>query len=117
MSISLPGSVLMSQLQTQPSMVCLEGDPIKGTLARNPRCSICRRIDEARISTSVDQRAANCREEALRSFIVMRIRWLRRVAEANGSDGRGSERRDIRTREDVENAREADPHGQSRKNS
>ncbi|GFX08058.1 uncharacterized protein TNCV_1237371 [Trichonephila clavipes] len=45
-----------------------------GTLARNPRCSSRRRIDEFDISTpvAVDQRAANYLEEALRSFITMR---------------------------------------------
>ncbi|GFV13079.1 uncharacterized protein TNCV_4714041 [Trichonephila clavipes] len=48
----------------------------KGTLARNPRCVRRRRIDEANISTpvAVDQRAANCLEEAVRSFTTMRSR-------------------------------------------
>ncbi|GFW91248.1 uncharacterized protein TNCV_736631 [Trichonephila clavipes] len=43
------------------------------TLARNPRCSRRRRIDKADISTfvAVDQRAANCLEEAVRSFTTM----------------------------------------------
>ncbi|GFU58293.1 uncharacterized protein TNCV_5139291 [Trichonephila clavipes] len=42
----------------------------KGTLSRNPRCSRCRRIDKADISTPVteDQRAANCLEEAVWTF-------------------------------------------------
>ncbi|GFX56700.1 uncharacterized protein TNCV_494481 [Trichonephila clavipes] len=47
----------------------------KGTLARNPRCSRRRRIDEADISTPVEvQRAANCLEEAVRSFTAMQSR-------------------------------------------
>ncbi|GFU78824.1 uncharacterized protein TNCV_4771871 [Trichonephila clavipes] len=48
----------------------------KGTLARNPRCSRRRRIDEADVSTlvAVDQRVANCLEEAVRSFTAMRSR-------------------------------------------
>ncbi|GFW53679.1 uncharacterized protein TNCV_4815801 [Trichonephila clavipes] len=47
----------------------------KGTLARNPRCSKRRRID-VDISTpvAVDQLAANCLEEAVRSFTTMRSR-------------------------------------------
>ncbi|GFU88794.1 uncharacterized protein TNCV_4444711 [Trichonephila clavipes] len=47
-----------------------------GTLARNPRCSRRRRIDEADISTpaAVDQRAANCLEENVRSFTSMQSR-------------------------------------------
>ncbi|GFV50625.1 uncharacterized protein TNCV_2212881 [Trichonephila clavipes] len=52
-----------------------------GTLARNTRCSRRRRIDEADISTpvAVDQLAANCLEEAVRSFTTMwnRFRSLR----------------------------------------
>ncbi|GFV31645.1 uncharacterized protein TNCV_692191 [Trichonephila clavipes] len=66
----------MSPLQTQPSMVCPEGIVYKGTLACNPRCSRRRRIDEADISTPVvvDQRAANCLKEAVRSSTVMRSR-------------------------------------------
>ncbi|GFT43424.1 uncharacterized protein TNCV_814791 [Trichonephila clavipes] len=48
----------------------------KVTLARNPRCSRRRPIDEAEIKTpvAVDQHAANCLEEAVRSFTVMRSR-------------------------------------------
>ncbi|GFV14291.1 uncharacterized protein TNCV_807231 [Trichonephila clavipes] len=48
----------------------------KGTLARNPRCSRHRRIDEADISTpvAVDQRAANYLEKAAKSFNAMRSR-------------------------------------------
>ncbi|GFX72967.1 hypothetical protein TNCV_2814071 [Trichonephila clavipes] len=43
----------------------------KGTLARNPRCSRRRRIDEANTSTpvAVDQCAANSLDEAVRPFI------------------------------------------------
>ncbi|GFX79567.1 hypothetical protein TNCV_825561 [Trichonephila clavipes] len=65
MPISLPGSVLMSSMQPQTSMVCREGILYKGTLARYSRCSRPRRIDEAYISTpaAVDQRAANCLEK------------------------------------------------------
>ncbi|GFX12556.1 uncharacterized protein TNCV_3156771 [Trichonephila clavipes] len=75
-SISLQGSVLMSPLQTQLSMVCHEGIQYKGTLARNPQCSRSQRIDEAGIGTlpAVDQGDYNCLEEALQSFIVMRSR-------------------------------------------
>ncbi|GFW74280.1 hypothetical protein TNCV_2524831 [Trichonephila clavipes] len=43
----------MSPLQTQPSIVFLEGILHKGTLARNPRCRRRQQIDEADISTSV----------------------------------------------------------------
>ncbi|GFX46096.1 uncharacterized protein TNCV_2094141 [Trichonephila clavipes] len=66
----------MNSLQTQPSMVCREGILYKGTLACNPRCLRHRRIDEANISTpiAVDQRAANCLGEAVRSFTAM---WSR----------------------------------------
>ncbi|GFY09568.1 uncharacterized protein TNCV_4322461 [Trichonephila clavipes] len=48
----------------------------KFTLARNSRCSRCRRIDEADISThvAVDQRAVYCLEEAVRLFTAMRSR-------------------------------------------
>ncbi|GFU41216.1 uncharacterized protein TNCV_1848131 [Trichonephila clavipes] len=48
----------------------------KGTLARNPRCSRRRLIDETDISipVAVDQHAANCQEEAVRSFNTMRGR-------------------------------------------
>ncbi|GFW24336.1 uncharacterized protein TNCV_605831 [Trichonephila clavipes] len=48
----------------------------KDTLARNPRCSRRRQIDEADISTpvAVDQRAANYLEEAVRSFTAMQSR-------------------------------------------
>ncbi|GFV18728.1 uncharacterized protein TNCV_4756151 [Trichonephila clavipes] len=64
----------MSALQTRPSMVCREGILYKGTLARNPRYSRHRRFDEADISTpvAIDQRTANCLDEAVRSFIAMR---------------------------------------------
>ncbi|GFU56546.1 uncharacterized protein TNCV_2773261 [Trichonephila clavipes] len=46
----------------------------KGTLARIPRCSGRQRIDEADISThvGVDKRAANCLDEAVRSFTATR---------------------------------------------
>ncbi|GFX43614.1 uncharacterized protein TNCV_510631 [Trichonephila clavipes] len=66
----------MSPLQTQPSMVCRVGILYKGILARNPRYSRRRRIDEANISTpvAVDRRGANCLEEALRLFPDMRSR-------------------------------------------
>ncbi|GFX57806.1 uncharacterized protein TNCV_943661 [Trichonephila clavipes] len=52
-------------------MVCREGDS-----AHNPRCNRRQRIDEVDISTpvAVDQRAANCLEEAARSFTAM---WSR----------------------------------------
>ncbi|GFW98823.1 hypothetical protein TNCV_2837841 [Trichonephila clavipes] len=45
----------------------------KGTLARNPRCSRRRRIDEGDISTpiAVDQRTTNRLEEAVRSFTAI----------------------------------------------
>ncbi|GFY06090.1 uncharacterized protein TNCV_3107691 [Trichonephila clavipes] len=48
----------------------------KGSLARDARCSRRQRIDEADITTrvAVDQRAANCLEEAVRSFTAMRSR-------------------------------------------
>ncbi|GFU67353.1 uncharacterized protein TNCV_1746431 [Trichonephila clavipes] len=66
----------MSPLQTQPSMVSRELVVYKGTLARNPRYSSRRRIDEDGISTplAVDQHAANCLEEAIRSFTAIRSR-------------------------------------------
>ncbi|GFT25789.1 uncharacterized protein TNCV_1517681 [Trichonephila clavipes] len=46
------------------------------TLASNSLCSRCLRIDEADISTpvAVDQRAATCLEEVVRSFTIMRRR-------------------------------------------
>ncbi|GFW99978.1 uncharacterized protein TNCV_3079751 [Trichonephila clavipes] len=49
----------------------------KGTLARNSRCSRRQRIGEADIRTpvAVDQRAANCLEEAVRSFTAVRSRY------------------------------------------
>ncbi|GFY07487.1 uncharacterized protein TNCV_5086721 [Trichonephila clavipes] len=49
----------MSLLKTQPSMSAVRGNLYKGTLARNPRCSRRRRIDEADIRTpvAVDQSA------------------------------------------------------------
>ncbi|GFX26616.1 uncharacterized protein TNCV_4536271 [Trichonephila clavipes] len=48
----------------------------KGTLVLNPRCSRRQRIDEVDIITpvAVDQHAANCLEEAVRSFTTMRSR-------------------------------------------
>ncbi|GFY14389.1 uncharacterized protein TNCV_1021541 [Trichonephila clavipes] len=48
----------------------------EGTLARNPWCSRRRRIDEEDISTTVevDQRAANCLEEAVWLFAAIRSR-------------------------------------------
>ena len=54
----------------------MRGILYKGTLARSPRCSRHRRIDEAGISApvAVDQSAANCLEEALWSFTAMRSR-------------------------------------------
>ncbi|GFU35775.1 uncharacterized protein TNCV_1083411 [Trichonephila clavipes] len=54
-------------------MVCREGILYKGTLAHNPRCDRRRKIDEADISTpvAVDQRAANCLEEAVQPFMAM----------------------------------------------
>ncbi|PRD31560.1 UNVERIFIED_CONTAM: hypothetical protein NCL1_23207 [Trichonephila clavipes] len=52
----------------------MRGIQYKSTLARNPWFFRRRRIDEADISTpvAVDQRAANCLEEAVRSFTTMR---------------------------------------------
>ncbi|GFX51831.1 uncharacterized protein TNCV_5015331 [Trichonephila clavipes] len=63
-------------MQSQASMICLREILYKSTLACNPRCSRSRRIDEAHISTpvAVDQRAVNCREEALPSLTAMRSR-------------------------------------------
>ncbi|GFU76616.1 uncharacterized protein TNCV_1272651 [Trichonephila clavipes] len=59
----------------------VKGILYKGTLARNPRCRRRRRIDEADIITpvAVDQCAANCLEEAVRSLTTMwsRCRWSR----------------------------------------
>ncbi|GFV41059.1 uncharacterized protein TNCV_2666501 [Trichonephila clavipes] len=48
----------------------------KGTLARDLQCSRRRRIDKVDISTpvAVHQCAVNCLEEAVQSFIAMRIR-------------------------------------------
>ncbi|GFV06555.1 uncharacterized protein TNCV_2948771 [Trichonephila clavipes] len=48
----------------------------KGALVHNPWCSRRQRIDEIDISTpvAVDQRAANCLEESVRSFTAMRSR-------------------------------------------
>ncbi|GFV80878.1 uncharacterized protein TNCV_3517451 [Trichonephila clavipes] len=64
----------MSPLQTQSSMVYREGVLYKATFARNRQCSRRRRIDEVEISTpvAVDQWAAGCLEEAVRSFTAMR---------------------------------------------
>ncbi|GFV84771.1 uncharacterized protein TNCV_4297531 [Trichonephila clavipes] len=47
----------------------MEGILYKGTLARNPRCSKCRGIDDAEFSTPVvaDQRTAKCLKESVRS--------------------------------------------------
>ncbi|GFU79695.1 uncharacterized protein TNCV_4037021 [Trichonephila clavipes] len=60
----------------------VDGPPVrgilyKGTLARNPRCSKRQRIDKADINSpvAVDQRAANCLEEVVRSFTAMRSRY------------------------------------------
>ncbi|GFT70763.1 uncharacterized protein TNCV_2490991 [Trichonephila clavipes] len=66
----------MDPLQMQPLMVYREGILHKGPLARNPWCSRRRRIDAAEISTpvTVDQRAATCLEDAVRSFTAMRSR-------------------------------------------
>ncbi|GFT72537.1 uncharacterized protein TNCV_973991 [Trichonephila clavipes] len=52
----------------------MRGILYKGTLTRNPWCSRRQRIDEADISTliAVNQRAANCLEEAIWSFTIMR---------------------------------------------
>ncbi|GFX79167.1 uncharacterized protein TNCV_4747511 [Trichonephila clavipes] len=59
----------------------MRGILYKSTLARNPLCSRRRRIDEADISTpvAVEQRAANCLEEAVRLCTAMcrRCRSLR----------------------------------------
>ncbi|PRD31567.1 UNVERIFIED_CONTAM: hypothetical protein NCL1_23179 [Trichonephila clavipes] len=54
-----------------------------GTLARNPRRIRRRQIDDADISTAaaVDQRAVNCLEEAVRSFIAMQSRCRSSCAE------------------------------------
>ncbi|GFX34902.1 uncharacterized protein TNCV_2328421 [Trichonephila clavipes] len=54
----------------------MRGMLYKGTLARNPWCSRHRRIDQADICTpvAVDQRAANCLDEVVRSFTAM---WSR----------------------------------------
>ncbi|GFX59002.1 uncharacterized protein TNCV_3814361 [Trichonephila clavipes] len=50
----------------------VKGILYKSTIAcNNSRCSRHRRIDEADISTAVDQRAANCLEEAVRSFTAL----------------------------------------------
>ncbi|GFW31632.1 uncharacterized protein TNCV_4683051 [Trichonephila clavipes] len=48
----------------------------KGILACSPRCCRHQRIDEADINTPVseDQRAVNCMEEVVQSFIAMRTR-------------------------------------------
>ncbi|GFT83310.1 uncharacterized protein TNCV_3003821 [Trichonephila clavipes] len=56
----------------------------KGTLEPNPRCSRCRGIDEADVSTSVavDQQASNCLDEAVRSFTTMRSRCRSSRADA-----------------------------------
>ncbi|GFY26048.1 uncharacterized protein TNCV_1917981 [Trichonephila clavipes] len=49
-----------------------QGD--NGTPAYSPRCSKRRQLDEADVSTSVDQRSANYQEEAVQSFTVMQSR-------------------------------------------
>ncbi|GFV47307.1 uncharacterized protein TNCV_4829631 [Trichonephila clavipes] len=74
--ISLPGSVLMSPCRRSRRWFVVRGILYKGTLARNRRCSGRRRIDEADISTlvTVDQRVANCLEEAVQPFTAMRSR-------------------------------------------
>ncbi|GFX77766.1 uncharacterized protein TNCV_1106831 [Trichonephila clavipes] len=65
-------------------MVCRQGILYTNYLARNPRCSRRRQIDEANISTpvAVDQRAANCLEEAVQSFTAMRSRCRSSRADA-----------------------------------
>ncbi|GFT48765.1 nephrin [Trichonephila clavipes] len=85
MTENWPGSVLMSPLQTQPSMVCVREILCKGTLAFNSQCSRRRRIDEADISApvSVDHRDANCLEKDVRSFTVMWTRCRSLRADAN----------------------------------
>ncbi|GFV87122.1 uncharacterized protein TNCV_5113401 [Trichonephila clavipes] len=74
--ISLPDSELMNYCRRSRQWFAVRGILYKGTLACNPRCSRRRRIDEADISTpvAVDQCAANCLEEDVRSFTVMRSR-------------------------------------------
>ncbi|GFW36212.1 uncharacterized protein TNCV_4930741 [Trichonephila clavipes] len=54
----------------------MRGILYKGAIERNPWCSRRQRIDEADISTPVvvNQRAANCLEETVRSFTAM---WSR----------------------------------------
>ncbi|GFT51995.1 uncharacterized protein TNCV_2058441 [Trichonephila clavipes] len=49
----------------------------KGILARNQQCRRRRRVGETDISTpvAVDQRVANCLEEAARSFTTMWSRY------------------------------------------
>ena len=77
--INLPCSVLMSPLQMQKSMACL----YKGTLACSPRRTRCSQIDETDISTpvAVDQSAANCLEEDIRSFTTMGSRCRSSLAD------------------------------------
>ena len=72
-SNSLPRSVLMSPLQTQPSTVCREGILYKGNISLSPWCSRRRWIDKADISTSiaVHQHTANSLKEAVKLFTAM----------------------------------------------
>ena len=76
--ISPPVFMFTSPLQPQASMVLRQGILYKGVLARSPRCSRRRRIDEADSDTvvAVDQSAANCLDEAIRSITAMRARCL-----------------------------------------
>ncbi|GFT48767.1 uncharacterized protein TNCV_595291 [Trichonephila clavipes] len=71
---SLPDSVLLSPLRRR--WFAVRGVLYKNTLARNSWCSRRRRVIEVDISTpvAVDQRAANCLEEAIRSFTAIRSR-------------------------------------------
>ncbi|GFX01920.1 uncharacterized protein TNCV_371091 [Trichonephila clavipes] len=68
-SLEAAGRGLRARNQPTKYHTCSIGD-ISGTLACNPRCRRRRRIDEVDISkpVAVDQRAANCLEEAVRSF-------------------------------------------------
>ncbi|GFT60007.1 hypothetical protein TNCV_2686921 [Trichonephila clavipes] len=62
--------------ERSPRLFAVRGILYKGTLPRYPRCSRHRQNDEAGISTpvAVDQRAANCLEEAVWSFTPLRCR-------------------------------------------
>ncbi|GFV41154.1 hypothetical protein TNCV_2667451 [Trichonephila clavipes] len=63
----------MNPFQTQKSMVFGKGIPYKCTLSRSLRCSRHQRVDEANISIplAVGQIAANCLDEAVRSFTAI----------------------------------------------